>query len=177
MTSKVPHSSQCSLSLYYIDDREPSPTKRNLRMVAFSETTAKKANDVVCDYFKIQGEWDKKLLKCVFLDDIKLSRFELKKAGDSNLTLGIQINGNREVVYNKSPEELYKPIEDQTKKILVSTACIFGKYKYDLTFEQITQERRYDYSVIALYNSTSFTQFVESGDSVYFSRMLEKLNI
>ena len=169
--------SQCSLTLYQTDTRIPDAKRSEQSKCTFSNQTAKKANDVVCAYFDVQEEWDKKLLKCIFLDDIQFDWFEFNKTNDPPITFGAEIDGNRNIVFNENPEEKYIPIEDITKKLSVSVKSVFGNNNYELTYEQISKERNGDFSIVALYNSNSINRFTECSTNIGFARILEKTSI
>lgn len=176
MSSKVSSSeSPCTISLFSVDRRESDPRKNNSSAFSFYKQTADKANDIVCDHFGVKEEWDKNLLKCVFLDDVDFNEFEFFRKDAPDIAESVHIKGNRNIVFNEGSGVNYQPIENTTHKISVSVVSVFGDNAYDLTYEQIAKERSGDFSVIALYNCSSYSRLSECSTNLGFVRTLEKL--
>lgn len=170
-----PSPSTCNLDLYHADKRVSDTEWCDTSKVSFSKQTAKKANDVISAYFGVDQEWDKKLLKCIFLDDPNFNWFEFARADNDNITLGVKISGDRNVVFNENPEEFYVPAERQGK-LAVTVKSVFGNNDYELDYEKIKTERNEDYSIVALFNSNSFIRVSECSTNLGFSRTLEKID-
>lgn len=166
--------SQCKLTLYHRDKRVSDTEWCDSCEISLSKQTAKKANDVVASYFSVDQEWDKKLLKCIFLGD-ELDWFEFNRVDTPAITLGVQMRGDRNVVFNESPNEFYTPIEN-SDKIKVSVKSIFCNNDYELDYKQISSERNEDFSIVALFNSNSFKRVKECSSYLGFVRTLEKLS-
>lgn len=168
--------SECELVLYHIDRRRCDRKWLDTTKISFSKQTAKKANDVVASYFGISEEWDKKLLKSIFLNDIQFNWFEFTRIDNPQISLGISITGDRSVVFNENPEEFYSPIE-RPIKLSVMVTNIFGISKYELTYEKIRKERSKDFSIVALFNSNSFKSVTACSTNLGFIRTLEKFDV
>ena len=170
-----PSGSKCMIALYHTDKRVSDTEWCDASEVSFSKQTAKKASDLVASYFGVDQEWDKKLLKCIFLDDINFNWFEFNRTDNPDITLGVKISGDRNVVFNESPEEFYVPVE-RPGKLSVTVRSVMGSNDYELDYDQIKTERDKDYSVVALFNSNSFQSITECSTNLGFSRKLERID-
>lgn len=177
MTSQFNPSSKCLLTLYHTDKRVSNSTWCDVMNISFSKQTVNKINDVICGYFDVKEESDRKLFKCIFLDGTDFNWFHFNQSSNPDIILGVKINGDKRVVFNDAPNKAYVPIEDLTKKLSVSVRSVLGDNDYELTYEQIRKERSTDFGVVALFNCNSFNSFVEASTNLGFARRIEKLNI
>ncbi len=168
--------SECVLTLYHTDKRIADSKWYDTTKVSFSKQTAKKANDIVASYFGVSQEWDKKLLESIFLDDIQLNWFEFTRVNNPDITLGIQISGDRSVVFNENPENFYVPIE-RPIKLSVTVRSVLVNNSYELDYEQIRKEIARDFSIVALFNSSAFKCVTACSTNLGFARTLERLDI
>lgn len=168
--------SECVLTLYHADKRVADSKWFDTTKVSFSKQTAKKANDIVAAYFCVSQEWDKKLLESIFLGDIDLNWFEFTRINNPDITLGIKIAGDRRVVFNENPESFYVPIK-RPVKLSVMIKSAFGDNSYELDYEQIKNKRSKDFSIVALFNSSTFKSVAACSTNLLFTRTLEKLDV
>lgn len=171
-----PDPTKCEIALYYRDQRIPGDA--SVSRIAFSKKTAAKAEDVVNGFFRISDEWDKKLTKCIFLDDINFNWFELNRINDPHVNLGVRLYGDRHLVFHPHSErydEVYVPRE-KPEKVLVTVRNMAEHHEYMLGYEQL-KSREVVYSVVALFNSSSFKSFSEFSTNLLFGRKVEKIDV
>ncbi len=170
-----PNVSKCMLTLYHMDKRVSDTKWCSAIKVSFSKETATKASDLVSSYFVVDEDWDKKLLKSIFLDDINFNWFEFSRKNNPDTILGVKISGDRRVIFNESPEEFYVPVK-RLGKLSVSTKFFTANNYDELDYDQIRERRNRDYSVVALFNSNSFQSITECSTNLGFSRKLERID-
>ncbi len=173
--SSNPSDQDCVVTLYHTDSRVSAKEWCNVSKILFSRQTAKKANILVASYFKIVEEWDKKLLNCIFLDDIELNWFAFNRILNPHITLGVFIKGNRNVVFNDKPGKFYTPVE-RPGKLAVTVTSVFGNNEYELDYRDIVTKRANDFSIVALFNSESFQSMMACSTNMGFVRKLDKIN-
>jgi hypothetical protein len=167
-------SAACNLNLCSFDGRT-SPIAIQERQVSFSQETAAKAHEVVCDFFSVTDGWDKNLFKSILSEDVKTyDLFYLDRQDRPEISYKIEVVGKKELLVNYLKRYEPFPIEDRglfifTKRYQQNGADIINKGRYVLE-EIISAEN----SIVALFNS-SFTSLSEHGKK--FSRRIEKYDI
>lgn len=170
MTS--PTADKCNLVLYYQDKRVSDTEWSDTTELSLSKQTAKRTNSTISGYFQLENTWDKKLFESVFSSDIQLNWFEFNKKDSPDISCGIKILGNRNVVFIDSPET-FEPLDKEGRKVHVTVKSVFGGNEYDLSLEDLKGERKSDLSIVALYNSESFIKHTQCSTNIGFARFLE----
>lgn len=165
------------VTLYSTDLRAPIAERTSSRMVPFySKYTARVADQIVAKHFGVEKEWDKKLIKCMFLDSPELDCFIFDRKDQPEITYGATIAGDRNLLFQASPEEFYIP-HQKAHKIQVKVSSVFGKSDSTLDYETIRTKHKTDYSVVALFNCETFRSFIEGSTNRGFVRLVEKVEL
>lgn len=165
------------LTLYTTDRRAPLNERTTQRLVPFySHYTARVADEIVAKYFGIEKEWDKKLIKCMFLDSPELDCFVFDRKDLPEITHGAKISGARDLLFQASPEEFYVPLH-KAGRVSVKVSSVFGKSDDILDYEMIRTKHKTDYSVVALFNCDSFSAFLQGSTNRGFARLVEKVEV
>lgn len=189
--------SYCQLTLYHTDSSIPAmqleglpPIRKHLseEKIVLIQQTAQEAIDAIArhfakdGYFDVNKEWDKKLLRCIFLhnEHAPIDSFNFTRTDNPNITLTVSIWGPRGAIFKEPLETPYIPIEKEGS--VSSHRCgSFGSSSSEYNYEQLKKIN--DNLVVALFNSESFGQLITSrservADEVYFtSRIVEKLDV
>ncbi len=174
--------SECEVTLYHVNNKIEDPKWFDMAKISFSRQTAssrqtaKKASDLVACYFGVRQEWDKRLLETVFLGDIQLNWFEFIRVGSPDICLGVQIAGDRSVVFNENPQESYVPMK-KFDKLSATVQTAFGDNQYELDYAKMRAESKRDLLAIALFNSTTFKVVRSCSTNMFFARTLEKFEM
>lgn len=162
----------CDLILYYQDKRISKNDWLEKTKLSLSKQTAKRANDTISGYFQLENKYDKKLFESIFSSDAELNWFEFNRKEAPDITCGIKILGNRNIVFVDSPE-IFEALDKKERKVHVVVKGVFGENEYDLSLKDLRGERRNELSIIALYNSESFIKHNQCSTNIGFSRCLE----
>lgn len=165
------------LTLYNIDRRAPIAERTSQRVIPFySHYTARVADEIVGKHFGVEKEWDRKLIKCMFLDSPELDCFVFDRRDQPEISHGATIAGDRNLLYQASPEEFYVP-HHKAGRVSVKVSSVFGKSDDTLDYEMIRTKHKTDYSVVALFNCESFQAFLEGSTDRGFARLVEKVEV
>jgi len=165
-----PSSSQCMLTLYHKDSRLPAaiqmtgyppiPQYLDKKQLSLVEQTAQTVTDAIAAHFKVDKEWDKKLLGCVFLGDAQAHSYCFTRTDSPDIAWSVSITeGERGAIFRERPKELYVPIQ-RPGRISLRTSGDFGSSTNEFDYEEIKRVNN-DYRVVALFNSESFTELTE----------------
>lgn len=168
---------KCTMTLSFSDDRMSKSI--NSQSISFAHSSAIKAADLMASYMGAEEEWDKKLVNCICLDSThQFDRYELRWIGAPHFFFGVQIDGERRLIYNEQLRESYVPI----KKDNDDDAVIAVRFKdnsadsgYLLYYPEIAQSK--DPAVVALFNSTSFGSFYRHSTSTRTYKKLDKWGV
>ncbi len=163
----------CLIELYYKDPQKE--VRRRVYTMPFVKQTAHKAHEMICDYFELKNEWDRKLFETMLLHNEDITTFEFLR--NDGQIVGVDFTQNKYLV-TRDFEKEYIPIEKQEKMgIVVSGDRFLGiKRPRVLEYKEI-YENRADYSLVALFNSPSFTQVKECNLSFLSLRVLQKVDL
>ncbi len=169
-------SSRCRIVLYYLDARVALNARLHETQLHFSSETGQEAHTRVCRKFHVINEWDRKLFKCMFLDDVQLDLFRFHRTSEPSISLHATIDGDRNVVFIEG-QEPYQPIE-RSAHIQVESMHMGEKVEYELDFAGIKNRmsKSFDYSIATLYNSENFNRFAEGSATAVFTRELRKVS-
>jgi len=141
--------------------------------------TAQLVNLFICSHFGFNEEWDTKLLKCISMDNKNFDDFEFR-TNHPSLIYHIKIQGNSNLIFNRPENLFYLPLENKFQFLEVEISVDRKERPilvcYPLVYEKIRQSFQKDYSVVSLYNSSSFLQFSESCTTNRYKRTLTKSN-
>lgn len=98
--------------------------------------------------------------------------FEFNRKDSLDVSHGIKILGNRNVVFIDSPET-FEALYKEGRKVHVTVKSFFGGNEYDLSIEDLKGERKGDLSIVALYNSESFIKHIQCSTNMGCARILE----
>lgn len=169
-------SSKRVFTLSHVDQRIPQKNICKPMELIIYVSKVSVVNDFICQYFQLQKEWDKRLLKTIFYHENELNHFTFQRSENENIFFEISVIGDKEVITNDESYEKYRLIQDTTRKISVTiqNSEALSIPTYTLTHQEIAEKASDDLSIVALYNCDSFSRVEERNTESKFSRILEK---
>lgn len=163
---------QCKLILY--QQNVKGGHRSHIQELTLCDQTAHKAHEFIFDYFKSSDKWDKNLFKA-FFKEINEDWFELTKKDLHIMIYGMQVSGDRNVLYNENEDMNIKLIRKHQKIQLTTRNFFHGDNTRILTFNQIRQMK--DPVVNSFFNCTSFSGLSICSTNLLVSRTLKKIDI
>lgn len=141
----------------YNQDRRVGKERINVIEMSISQETAIRANEMICEHFRVTEPWDQKLFAAAFSSDIEFNLFEFGRTDSRDIIQGIEVSGDRNVLFSQ-PLEMFDALDRGERKVNVTFLSMFYPERYDLTLDDLRGGRKGDLAVVALYNAESYSR-------------------
>lgn len=174
MTSNTNSASQCTVTLFHVDNRVENKERLNTVVMNFSnKEAAKRISDIVSAHFGLQEMLDKKFVGSFFMSSYIPTEYCELNLNENPISFGIEVKGERSFVHSVEYQK-YEPIKRQEYQLFYCYRTEAGTTQCKLTYEDVMGTP--DVSTVALYNSPSFKGFYQRSIEACRDRYLEKTN-
>jgi hypothetical protein len=163
----------CHVHLHTASHYRPTYPVTKVKLT-FTKETARKVDEIVCDYFKFKSDNNKKMVKIILSHcNPHPDYIEFYQAHKPQIIHGLYIQGFKDILYEGDLKEPIQLLHKQ-QSVAVSVRSALGNDDYHMSAKEL--QNKSDISLLAFFNS-EFKSYRECHLSFGSTRTFNKIKI